>query len=268
MVRTPGSLCPATGRSTSRTPGIRASEPSVRAEGRLLRHRLRRRLRAGSLRGDHACGSRARALARSKLAASQRAPIGAATSKFVGTRLLPQRYNRVPRFYEPPQGISRLRARHPVGQTRVAAGREGVATPGAGKARAVSSRRGDAKRALALPRAQPPDPTATRRTAGHEATPDRPTGVGLRRAERRDTDQDLSASGTRLHDRGQGRSDECDDYSPRKSSGLTVSRKSLNFSTTSSVSSTSCSNSIADSAITSSAAKIGAPERTARARDR
>ena len=39
----------------------------------------------------------------------------------------------------------------------------------------------------------------------------------------------------------------------------------MNFSTTSSVSSTSCSNSIADSAITSSAAKIGAPERTARA---
>ena len=40
----------------------------------------------------------------------------------------------------------------------------------------------------------------------------------------------------------------------------------MNFSTTSSVSSTSCSNSIADSAMTSSAAKIGAPERTARAR--
>ena len=39
----------------------------------------------------------------------------------------------------------------------------------------------------------------------------------------------------------------------------------MNFSTTSSVSSTSCSNSIADSAITSSAAKIGAPERTASA---
>ena len=39
----------------------------------------------------------------------------------------------------------------------------------------------------------------------------------------------------------------------------------MNLSTTSSVSSTSCSNSIADSAITSSAAKIGAPERTARA---
>ena len=37
------------------------------------------------------------------------------------------------------------------------------------------------------------------------------------------------------------------------------------MSTTSSVSSTSCSNSIADSAITSSAAKIGAPERTASA---
>ena len=36
-------------------------------------------------------------------------------------------------------------------------------------------------------------------------------------------------------------------------------------STTSSVSSTSCSNSIADSAMTSSAAKIGAPERTASA---
>ena len=36
-------------------------------------------------------------------------------------------------------------------------------------------------------------------------------------------------------------------------------------STTSSVSSTSCSNSIADSAMTSSAAKIGAPERTAMA---
>ena len=50
-----------------------------------------------------------------------------------------------------------------------------------------------------------------------------------------------------------------------KSSGVTLSRNSLNFSTTSSVSSTSCSNSIADSAITSSAAKIGAPERTARA---
>jgi hypothetical protein len=44
-----------------------------------------------------------------------------------------------------------------------------------------------------------------------------------------------------------------------------LSRKSLNFSTTSSVSSTSCSNSIADSEITSSAAKIGAPVRTARA---
>ena len=39
----------------------------------------------------------------------------------------------------------------------------------------------------------------------------------------------------------------------------------MNFSTTSSDSSTSCSNSIADSAMTSSAAKIGAPERTARA---
>ena len=50
-----------------------------------------------------------------------------------------------------------------------------------------------------------------------------------------------------------------------KSSGETWSRNSLNFSTTSSVSSTSCSNSIADSAITSSAAKIGAPARTARA---
>ncbi len=52
---------------------------------------------------------------------------------------------------------------------------------------------------------------------------------------------------------------------PAKSSGVTRSRNSLNLSTTSSVSSTSCSNSIADSAITSSAAKIGAPERTARA---
>ena len=51
----------------------------------------------------------------------------------------------------------------------------------------------------------------------------------------------------------------------RKSSGETWSRNSLNLSTTSSVSSTSCSNSIADSAITSSAAKIGAPERTASA---
>ncbi len=51
-----------------------------------------------------------------------------------------------------------------------------------------------------------------------------------------------------------------------KSSGVTLSRKSLNFSTTSSVSSTSCSNSMADSVITSSAAKIGAPVRTARAR--
>ena len=51
-----------------------------------------------------------------------------------------------------------------------------------------------------------------------------------------------------------------------KSSGVTFSRKSLNFSTTSSVSSTSCSNSIADSAITSSAAKIGASARTASAR--
>ena len=51
-----------------------------------------------------------------------------------------------------------------------------------------------------------------------------------------------------------------------KSSGETWSRNSLNLSTTSSVSSTSCSNSIADSAITSSAAKIGAPERTASAR--
>ena len=50
-----------------------------------------------------------------------------------------------------------------------------------------------------------------------------------------------------------------------KSSGVTWSRNSLNLSTTSSVSSTSCSNSIADSAITSSAAKIGAPERTASA---
>ena len=39
---------------------------------------------------------------------------------------------------------------------------------------------------------------------------------------------------------------------------MTFSRNSLNFSTTSSVSSTSCSNSIADSSITSSAAKIGA----------
>ena len=39
-----------------------------------------------------------------------------------------------------------------------------------------------------------------------------------------------------------------------KSSGDTWSRKSLNFSTTSSVSSTSCSNSIADSEMTSSAA--------------
>ena len=54
-------------------------------------------------------------------------------------------------------------------------------------------------------------------------------------------------------------------WSPLKSSGVTWSRNSLNLSTTSSVSSTSCSNSIADSAITSSAAKIGAPERTARA---
>ena len=45
-----------------------------------------------------------------------------------------------------------------------------------------------------------------------------------------------------------------------KSSGVTWSRKSLNLSTTSSVSSTSCSNSIADSAMTSSAAKIGAPD--------
>ena len=53
---------------------------------------------------------------------------------------------------------------------------------------------------------------------------------------------------------------------PAKSSGVTRSKNSLNLSTTSSVSSTSCSNSIADSAITSSAAKIGAPERTARAR--
>ena len=52
---------------------------------------------------------------------------------------------------------------------------------------------------------------------------------------------------------------------PAKSSGVTWSRKSLNWSTTSSVSSTSCSNSIADSAMTSSAAKIGAPERTASA---
>ena len=50
-----------------------------------------------------------------------------------------------------------------------------------------------------------------------------------------------------------------------KSSGVTWSRNSLNFSTTSSVSSTSCSNSIAESAITSSAAKIGAPTRTASA---
>ena len=40
----------------------------------------------------------------------------------------------------------------------------------------------------------------------------------------------------------------------------------MNFSTTSSVSSTSCSNSIADSEITDSAAKIGAPVRTASAR--
>jgi hypothetical protein len=46
---------------------------------------------------------------------------------------------------------------------------------------------------------------------------------------------------------------------PRKSSGVTRSRKSLNLSTTSSWSSTSCSNSIADSAMTSSAAKIGRP---------
>ena len=53
--------------------------------------------------------------------------------------------------------------------------------------------------------------------------------------------------------------------SPAKSSGVTWSRNSLNLSTTSSVSSTSCSNSIADSAMTSSAAKIGAPERTASA---
>ena len=52
---------------------------------------------------------------------------------------------------------------------------------------------------------------------------------------------------------------------PAKSSGVTRSKNSLNLSTTSSVSSTSCSNSIADSAITSSAAKIGAPERTASA---
>src|SRR6266511_1069973 len=51
-----------------------------------------------------------------------------------------------------------------------------------------------------------------------------------------------------------------------KSSGVTSSRKSLNFSTTSSVSSTSCSNSIEDSSITSSAAKIGAEVRTASAR--
>ena len=40
----------------------------------------------------------------------------------------------------------------------------------------------------------------------------------------------------------------------------------MNLSTTSSVSSTSCSNSIADSSITSSAAKIGAETRTASAR--
>ncbi len=53
--------------------------------------------------------------------------------------------------------------------------------------------------------------------------------------------------------------------SEAKSSGVTWSRKSLNFSTTSSVSSTSCSNSMADSVMTSSAAKIGAPERTASA---
>ena len=58
----------------------------------------------------------------------------------------------------------------------------------------------------------------------------------------------------------------CTRYSSlAKSSGVTLSRKSLNFSTTSSVSSTSCSNSIADSEITSSAAKIGAPVRTASA---
>ena len=47
---------------------------------------------------------------------------------------------------------------------------------------------------------------------------------------------------------------------------MTSSRNSLNLSTTSSVSSTSCSNSIADSSITSSSAKIGAETRTARAR--
>ena len=61
------------------------------------------------------------------------------------------------------------------------------------------------------------------------------------------------------------RATDCRYWSPLKSSGVTWSRNSLNLSTTSSVSSTSCSNSIADSAITSSAAKIGAPERTASA---
>src|SRR5215203_6053884 len=50
---------------------------------------------------------------------------------------------------------------------------------------------------------------------------------------------------------------------PAKSSGETLSRNSLNLSTTSSWSSTSCS--IADSAMTSSWAKIGACVRTARA---
>ncbi len=53
--------------------------------------------------------------------------------------------------------------------------------------------------------------------------------------------------------------------SAAKSSGVTSSRKFLNFSTTSSVSSTSCSNSMDDSSMTSSAAKIGAWQRTARA---
>ena len=51
-----------------------------------------------------------------------------------------------------------------------------------------------------------------------------------------------------------------------KSSGETSSRKSLNSSTTCSLSSMFWSNSIEDSSMTSSATKIGASTRTARAK--
>ena len=92
------------------------------------------------------------------------------------------------------------------------------------------------------------------------AAPGRRGGrAGLRRADRAHPGDSADAGGSGLAPAAPT------SRPPAKSSGVTFSRNSLNFSTTSSVSSTSCSNSIADSAMTSSAAKIGAPARTASA---